>query len=192
MRSSRLLRFSATPDPGCDGCSHARYSCRCRARTGLPGDVPRRGNGGHRRLLWCRRIDRGTGVRRGRPFQGGSARTGWPGVLPVPQLGDRGLHESRRRLRDLCRRVSRQGPARDGQRRRHADDPRPRNRPCLLYGEDGKAIARNPGQVRYELLVDHGGTPNDPSDDVELGSTDVKESTGRSDDFCEAMVAALS
>ena len=35
----------------------------------------------------------------------------------------------------------------------------------VLYGMDGKAIARNPGQVRFELLVDHNGTPSDPSDD---------------------------
>jgi hypothetical protein len=63
----------------------------------------------------------------------------------------------------------------------------------VLYGENGKAIARNPGQVRFELLVDHGGTPTDPSDDdllADLGL--VKESTGRSDDFCEAAVPALS
>ena len=63
---------------------------------------------------------------------------------------------------------------------------------AVLYGEDGKAIARNPGQVRFELLVDHGGTPTDPSDDGEpefLGV--VKESTGRSDDLCEAAVPIL-
>jgi len=63
---------------------------------------------------------------------------------------------------------------------------------AVLYGEDGKAIARNPGQVRFELVVDHGGTPNDPSDDVEIDFRLVKESTGRSDDFCEAAVPALS
>jgi hypothetical protein len=63
---------------------------------------------------------------------------------------------------------------------------------ATLYGEDGKAIARNPGQIRIELLIDHGGTPNDPSDDVVLAEELVKGSTGRSDDFCEAAVAALS
>jgi hypothetical protein len=62
----------------------------------------------------------------------------------------------------------------------------------VLYGEDGKAIARNPGQIRIELLIDHGGTPNDPSDDVILAEELVKDSTGRSDDFCEAAVPALS
>lgn len=61
-----------------------------------------------------------------------------------------------------------------------------------LYGPDGTAIARNPGQVRFELLVDHGGTPDDPSDDVELDFEVVKESTGRSDDACAAALAALT
>jgi hypothetical protein len=63
---------------------------------------------------------------------------------------------------------------------------------AVLYGENGKAIARNPGQIRVELLLDHGGTPNDPNDDVLLSEELVKESTGRSDDFCTAAVAALS
>jgi len=64
---------------------------------------------------------------------------------------------------------------------------------AVLYGADGKAIARNPGQVRFEILIDHGGTPNDASDDEFLDFLGVvKESTGRSDDFCEAAVPALS
>ncbi len=62
-----------------------------------------------------------------------------------------------------------------------------------LYGPNGKAIARDPGQVRFEFLVDHGGTPTDPSDDTELEFLGVtKESTGRSDDVCAAAVAALT
>jgi hypothetical protein len=63
----------------------------------------------------------------------------------------------------------------------------------VLYGEDGKAIARNPGQVRFRFIVDDGGTPADPSDDeflADLGM--VKGSTGRSDDFCAAAVPALT
>ena len=64
---------------------------------------------------------------------------------------------------------------------------------AVLYGSDGKAIARNPGQVRFEILVDDGGTPADPSDDEILaGLGVVKDSTGRSDDFCEAAVPALT
>ena len=61
-----------------------------------------------------------------------------------------------------------------------------------LYGADGRAIARNPGQIRFELLIDHNGTPGDPSDDLELAFTLVKESTGRSDDACQAAVPALT
>ena len=62
----------------------------------------------------------------------------------------------------------------------------------VLYGEDGKVIARNPGQVRFEILIDHGGTPTDPSDDEFLEFLGVvKESTGRSDDYCEAAVPIL-
>ena len=62
-----------------------------------------------------------------------------------------------------------------------------------LYGPDGKAIARNPGQVRFRLLVDHGGTPTDPSDDEVIAFLgNVKESTGRSDDYCAAAVPALT
>lgn len=57
-----------------------------------------------------------------------------------------------------------------------------------LYGEDGHAIARNAGQVRFEVLIDHNGTPGDPSDDSELDFKVAKESTGRSDDACEAAV----
>jgi hypothetical protein len=62
----------------------------------------------------------------------------------------------------------------------------------VLYGEDGKVVARNPGQVRFEILIDHGGTPTDPSDDEELAFLGVvKESTGRSDDYCESAVPIL-
>jgi hypothetical protein len=61
-----------------------------------------------------------------------------------------------------------------------------------LWGPDGKAIARNPGQVRLKLLIDHGGTPSDPSDDELISAELIKESTGRNDDGCEAAVAALT
>ena len=61
-----------------------------------------------------------------------------------------------------------------------------------IYGEDGHAIARNPGQFRFQVLIDHNGTPGDPSDDSELEFTVLKGSTGRSDDACEAAVPALS
>jgi hypothetical protein len=63
---------------------------------------------------------------------------------------------------------------------------------AVIYNSDGKAIGRNPGQVRFELVVDHGGTPTDPSDDTEISFEQVKGSTGRTDDFCEVVVPALS
>ena len=64
--------------------------------------------------------------------------------------------------------------------------------PAAVYGPDGKALARNPGQVRFELLIDNGGTPTDPSDDEFLEDLGVvKGSTGRSDDFCAAVVPVL-
>ena len=63
----------------------------------------------------------------------------------------------------------------------------------VLYGPNGKAIGRNPGQIRFEILVDHAGTPADPFDDVFLADLGVvKGPTGRSDDFCAAAVPALS
>lgn len=58
---------------------------------------------------------------------------------------------------------------------------------------DGKAIGKDTGQVRFELLIDHGGTPSDPFDDeviAELGT--VKEPTGRNGDFCATVVPALT
>jgi hypothetical protein len=63
---------------------------------------------------------------------------------------------------------------------------------AVMYGPNGKAIARDPGQFRAELLLDHGGTPNDPDDDELLDFRVLKDSTGRSDDFCAAAVAALT
>ena len=63
----------------------------------------------------------------------------------------------------------------------------------VTYGPDGKAIARNPGQIRFELLIDHNGTPTDRSDVEIIGFVRVVwESTGRTDDFCAAAVPALT
>ena len=63
---------------------------------------------------------------------------------------------------------------------------------ATVYGPDGKAIARNPGQVRYEVLLDYNGTLADPFDDVFLEFLgQVKGSTGRNDDFCEAVLPIL-
>jgi hypothetical protein len=58
-----------------------------------------------------------------------------------------------------------------------------------VFGPDGEFLFNDPGQIRFELLIDHGGTPTDPSDDEFLEFLGiVKGSTGRSDtegrDFC--------
>lgn len=61
-----------------------------------------------------------------------------------------------------------------------------------IVDSDGKVIGSNPGQVRYEILVDNGSTPTDPRDDEFLKLLDeVKGSTGRNDDFCDTVVGAL-
>jgi len=62
---------------------------------------------------------------------------------------------------------------------------------AVLYDSSNKAIGRNPGQTVFELLIADNGTPNDPADDELLDQQVVKESTGRSDDFCAAAVPAL-
>ena len=64
-----------------------------------------------------------------------------------------------------------------------------------LYDSDGNFVLADPGQVRFQFMVDDGGTPGDPSDDAEIdGSFElVRESTGRNDtqgrDFCEVLAA---
>jgi hypothetical protein len=66
------------------------------------------------------------------------------------------------------------------------------------YDTDGNFVLADPGQVRFQFLVDHGGTPGDPSDDEEIeGSFQiVRESTGRNDtqgrNFCEDLVTFTS
>lgn len=62
---------------------------------------------------------------------------------------------------------------------------------ATIYGPDGKAIARNPGQARFQVVIDTQGTLDDFSDDEELSFEQIKGSTGRSDDFCEAVVGAI-
>jgi hypothetical protein len=58
-----------------------------------------------------------------------------------------------------------------------------------VYGPDGKLLFNDPGQIRFEILINHGETPADPSDDEFLEFLGpVKGSTGRNDlqgrDFC--------
>jgi hypothetical protein len=58
------------------------------------------------------------------------------------------------------------------------------------FGPDGELLFIDSGTIRFEVLIDHGGTPTDPSDDefVEFLGV-VKDLTGRTDtfgrDFCD-------
>ena len=59
-----------------------------------------------------------------------------------------------------------------------------------VFGPDGKLLFKDPGQSRSVVLIDNGGTPADPTDDVfleDLGR--IKGSTGRNDldgrSFCD-------
>ena len=61
-----------------------------------------------------------------------------------------------------------------------------------ILGPDGKLLFSDSGQTRFELLIDHGGTPADPSDDEFLEFLGVvKGSTGTNDtadrDFCDVV-----
>ncbi|MGY1696092.1 MULTISPECIES: hypothetical protein [unclassified Geodermatophilus] len=60
-----------------------------------------------------------------------------------------------------------------------------------LYDAEGTPIARNPGQVRQTIRVDLNGTPDDPTDDEITFIRVDKESTGRSDDYCTALLPLL-
>ena len=61
----------------------------------------------------------------------------------------------------------------------------------VAYGPDGDVIGRQAGVRRLQILVDHGGTPTDPSDDVFLEVLSFREN-GRFGDFCAVAVAALT
>jgi hypothetical protein len=60
----------------------------------------------------------------------------------------------------------------------------------FVYGPDGTRLFLDAGTFRVSFLVDHGGTPTDPSDDEEIeGSFEVVKEAGRADtdgrDFCD-------
>lgn len=66
-----------------------------------------------------------------------------------------------------------------------------------ILDANGKLLYKDPGQIRYEILIDNNGTPTDPSDDSFLRFLGVvKGSTGRNDleghDFCEDFLAITS
>jgi hypothetical protein len=58
----------------------------------------------------------------------------------------------------------------------------------VLLDSEGKVIARDSGPTRVEVLFDHGGTPNDRSDDIFINDVIVRDS-GLSEDFCAVGLA---
>jgi hypothetical protein len=66
------------------------------------------------------------------------------------------------------------------------------------YDTDGNFVLADPGNFRFQFMVDDGGTPDDPFDDEEIeGSFQVvREDTGRNDtqgrDFCADLVTFTS
>lgn len=54
---------------------------------------------------------------------------------------------------------------------------------ATLYGPDGKAIARDPGQFRYRISID-----NETGEET---FAVLRDSTGRTDDMCAAHLAVL-
>jgi hypothetical protein len=60
----------------------------------------------------------------------------------------------------------------------------------VVYIQDGQVIARGATFVRFETLVDNGGTPTDPSDDEFLGEIVIKD-VGNPAAFCATIIQAI-
>jgi len=63
---------------------------------------------------------------------------------------------------------------------------------AYISDSSGTVIGRNPGQLRFEVVIDLNGTPEDFEDDEVISEEVILGSTGRNDDFCTAVVAALT
>jgi len=63
---------------------------------------------------------------------------------------------------------------------------------AYVTDSSGTVIGRNPGQVRWEVVIDLNGTPEDFDDDEVISEELILGSTGRNDDFCEVVVPALT
>ena len=65
------------------------------------------------------------------------------------------------------------------------------------YGSDGNILFVTAGTFWFQIMVDHGGTPTDPSDDEEIeGSFVLLKEAGRNEtagrDFCEDLALFTS
>ena len=63
--------------------------------------------------------------------------------------------------------------------------------PSTTYDAAGRALVRNPGQYRERVVIDLNGTLDDESDDQLVSLEVLKQSTGRTDDYCGPVLAAL-
>ena len=61
-----------------------------------------------------------------------------------------------------------------------------------VYGPDGNRLLMDTGILRFEILVDHRGTPSDPTDDEFIRDLGLTAQHGQADtdgrDFCEDLV----
>jgi hypothetical protein len=60
----------------------------------------------------------------------------------------------------------------------------------VVYIQDGQVISRSASLVRFEALIDNGGTPTDPSDDEFLDEVVIKD-VGNRPNFCATIVQAI-
>jgi hypothetical protein len=60
------------------------------------------------------------------------------------------------------------------------------------YGPDGSRLFLDAGTFRFELLVDHGGTPTDPFDDVLLEFLGFVKEARRTNASCTMSSASLT
>jgi hypothetical protein len=61
--------------------------------------------------------------------------------------------------------------------------------PETIYGPDGQRLHTNGGTMRFEVILDHAGTPGDPSDDVVISETVISSVGGQPQDpfdYCAA------
>lgn len=59
------------------------------------------------------------------------------------------------------------------------------------FNEAGERIAFGAGLTAWELLIDHAGTPTDPSDDEVLAFLGFTKSTGVDDGMCSAILEEI-
>jgi hypothetical protein len=116
------------------------------------------------------------------------------GSSPFPYYREsvRGTVVTHRERRHVHQRLHghQQGPDDRRQRRRNHHHHDVRRRWLRFYDTDGKLVLKDPGEIRFSVVIDYMGTPGNPDDDVFVEDSFqlVRPSTGNSDfsdrDFC--------